>query len=302
MKVSLLLRNVPFELERALCSRLNKALGLRPSSAPFLSGDTYRAMADAVFDETGEFDPTRVKPGSVVFVGVRRLREFETRALPALKSPVVLISHQGDVTVDASSLGLAEDPRILHWFAQNCVVDHPKITPLPIGLEDRWRHNNGEISDFKKLRRNVPSRPRISYAFSLHTNLEKRIECYRRLKASDLADELEQPLNSSLYRRAAREYMFIASPPGNGPDCHRTWEAMYMNCVPIVEDCSMNRHFKEQGFPLLIVGDWDELRRWDETSLARAYVECRGGKACEKLYSGYWNELFRLRARSGDEA
>jgi hypothetical protein len=295
MRVSLLVANIPFEVERALCSRMNKALGLRRSSARFLSGDTYRAMADQVFDETGSADPARLGPGTLVFVGVQRLREFESEVVPLVQGPIVLITHQGDLAIDDRYRDLAEHPKILHWFAQNCLLEHPKVTPLPIGLEDRWRHNNGELSDFRKLRGNRPAKPRIAHAFSLGTNLEKRLECYRSLKACAVADELEQPLNSRLYRNRVKEYMFVASPPGNGPDCHRTWEAMYMNCVPIVENNSMNRFFRSLGLPMLLVDEWAEVRAWDETAMEAKYRECREGISGDRLYADYWMERFRLR-------
>jgi hypothetical protein len=48
----------------------------RPTSAPFLSGDTYRALANVLLDETADCDPVSIVDGSIVFVGARRLHEF----------------------------------------------------------------------------------------------------------------------------------------------------------------------------------------------------------------------------------
>jgi hypothetical protein len=298
MQVTLLLRNLPFEVERTICSRTNSLLGRRPSSAPFLSGDTFRAMADFVFDETGDFEPARVLPGSIVFVGVHRLREFAARVLPALKAPIVLLTHQGDLNIDESFSDIADHPRISHWFAQNCLFEHPKVSPLPIGLEDRWRHNNGEVSDFRRIAREAgPKIPRIAYAFTLGTNLEKRIECYRALKYCRASKELPQPLNSSLYRNMVKDYMLIASPPGNGLDCHRTWEALYMQCVPIVEDNYMNRSFVDSGLPLILAGAWDEVRDWSEEDVSAAYSRAIGGGERSLLQAGYWRKVFDEKRR-----
>jgi hypothetical protein len=293
MQVTLLIRNIPFELERTVCSRINRFFGRRPSSEPLFSGDTYRAMADCLFDETRELNPDSVRPGAIVYVGITRLREFQIKVLPAIQSPFILLTHQGDVNIDLSFRDIANHPKVLHWFAQNCLLEHPKVSPLPIGLEDSWRHNNGEISDFKKYaKKNSPAIPRIAYSFTLGTNLEKRIECYKALKYSKVAVELPQLLNSRLYRKVVKEYLFIASPPGNGLDCHRTWEAMYMHSVPLVEDNYMNRRFRNEGAPLLLVKAWNDLMDWTEEDLLSERARVMKDSDTRILDSEYWRKAF----------
>lgn len=293
MQLIALFRMIPFELERALCSRINASLGLRPPSAPFLSGDTFRAMADHVYDNALSFDPVTVMAGSVVFVEAMRIREFAARTLPRIREPFVLITHQGDTNIDASFANVADDPMVLHWFAQNCLLEHPKVTPLPIGLEDRWRHNNGALRDYRrKTCRSDASIPRVAFAFNIRTNLTKRLACYAALARSSIAEELPQPLNASLYRSYLRRYMFVASPDGNGLDCHRTWEAMYLGCVPVVEDNPMTRHFKSLGLPLEIISDWEELKDWTEDSARALYDSIIRKADTAPLSSNYWQNEF----------
>jgi len=303
VKLSLLLKLIPFEAERALCSKLNALLGLRPSSAPFLSGDTYRAFADYRYDETGSCDPSCLEPRSILFVSSYRLTEFVDRALPNVRAPFVLVTHQGDVNIGEEFRSLAENPMLLHWFAQNCLLEHPKVTPLPIGLEDRWRHNNGDVRHFRRLaKRNIPSIPRIAYGFSIGTNLDKRFACYKALRASKAAAELPLFLSGRVYRRVVSHYMFIASPPGNGLDCHRTWEALYMGCIPIVEDNYMNRKFLEMGFPIVLVKDWSEVGGWSEKDLARQYAGLRAMARPEALFSPWWERSLSSFAGRAEKA
>jgi hypothetical protein len=291
MQLSLLLRLIPFEVERVICSKLNRLLGLRPSSEPFLSGDTYRSVADFVFDETRDFDPLDLSEGSVVFVSSSRLMEFANSMLPTIKTPFVLVTHQSDQNIGESHRVVADHPMVLHWFAQNCLLEHGKVTPIPIGLEDRWRHNNGAVRDFRHFtKNNRPRIPGIAFAFTLGTNMEKRIPCYKALKSSRVAYELPQLLNSSIYRQVVRKYKFIASPSGNGIDCHRTWEAIYMNCIPIVEDSYMTRFFRNEGLPLVLIDDWDEVIGWDEGHLEHLYSECKRQSSVGKSYFRYWKE------------
>ena len=36
------------------------------------------------------------------------------------------------------------------------------------------------------------------------------------------------------YRQLLLRSKYVLSPPGNGPDCHRTWESIYLGAIPIV--------------------------------------------------------------------
>lgn len=40
----------------------------RPSSFPYISGDSFRNFSDHVFDETGSIDPIRVKDNDIIFL------------------------------------------------------------------------------------------------------------------------------------------------------------------------------------------------------------------------------------------
>jgi hypothetical protein len=42
-------------------------------------------------------------------------------------------------------------------------------------------------------------------------------------------------------------------------DCHRTWEALALGCIPIVRSSGMNALFDE--LPVLIVNKWSEVTR-----------------------------------------
>jgi hypothetical protein len=49
---------------------------------------------------------------------------------------------------------------------------------------------------------------------------------------------------------------FVVSPPGNGYDCHRTWEAIYLGAVPIV--LKEYWPFQKYRLPVLVVDTWEE--------------------------------------------
>src|SRR5690606_499932 len=88
-----------------------------------------------------------------VFVSLREpfqaLAFFIEQVLPMIQGPFVLVSGSEDVSLprqidqrwrsfDPAERGhvqsLLEDPRLLHWFAENLDQAHPRMSPLPVGL------------------------------------------------------------------------------------------------------------------------------------------------------------------------
>jgi SAM-dependent methyltransferase len=288
-------------LEAHSVSTVHRWLRAHPSSAPYLSGDTFRAMADHVLDMDGSIDPRRVIRGDIVFVETERLPGFIASVLPRVTERFVLITHSGDDPVDESSVGLADDGRIARWFAQNVLCRHSKVTPIPIGLESRWRHNNGVLDDFRLLaRRPVAKRPRILYGFNVITNPEERGLALESLRRARAADEYMRT-NARAYRKKLSEYCFVASPPGHGVDCHRTWEALYLGVVPIVKRSPLYDGFP--GLPILVVDDWRELEELGEDRLSELYNRLHvAPEGIEQVWERYWASAVRAARREARES
>ena len=89
------------------------------------------------------------------------------------------------------------------------------------------------------------------------------------------------------YLRELGRYRFVASPPGNGPDCHRTWEALLAGTIPIVLDIpSMGSLF--DGLPVMRVRSPEEIT---PEALEEAYIRFSvPGRSYkwEKLFAKYW--------------
>ena len=55
-------------------------------------------------------------------------------------------------------------------------------------------------------------------------------------------------------------YEFCICPEGNGVDTHRLWEAIYLQCIPIVVKTPFNDLIKEKyNLNMIILNSWDEL-------------------------------------------
>ena len=59
------------------------------------------------------------------------------------------------------------------------------------------------------------------------------------------------------------EYKFAISPPGNGIDCHRTWEMILIGVVPVMRESIIDSIFASQRSKgaILIIKDWNDVNR-----------------------------------------
>jgi hypothetical protein len=151
--------------------------------------------------------------------------------------------------------------RFQKLYAVNLLNQSPVCIPIPIGIENKNLFTNGVPGDFKKIisKGLIPFSQRntiLLQAFSLHTNRVERESCAKvaaRLGARNL-----DLVNPREYRQEIANTKFVLSPAGNGLDCHRTWEAMYLGAIPIVKEADWP--FRNYDLPVLMVNDWHELQ------------------------------------------
>ncbi|MEA9598578.1 hypothetical protein VC178_01545 [Polynucleobacter sp. AP-Sanab-80-C2] len=212
-----------------------------------------------------------------IYICSDALPYFSKYVLPAIQIPFVLVSGDSDLSISVQTLGptlkaIADHSLLIAWFAQNKDSEHTKLRALPIGLDfhSRWRDAQIWGGGFilpamqeAELRQILQQSPRWS---------ERKVLAYCNWGVSvDRGDrqECKQKMNPQAYfyqsKRLSRtqtwveqaQYAFVISPSGAGLDCHRTWEALALGCVPIVKRSPMGEVF--EGLPVLMVDDWAQV-------------------------------------------
>lgn len=279
----------PHRLFTRWIPRLNSLFGLRPSSYPFVSGDGFRKLAHHVWEHgKTKIEPNRVQAGDIIFCEADELPNFERLCLPRITKPFVLLLGNSDVNHSLNSLRGITGGGSISVFAQNLTDSVPNVQILPIGLENAWRANHGWREAFWMRRLASKTRlPRIMWSFNFETNPSARAACANALVRTSVSDSLGS-LSPSGHRKALSRYSFVASPPGNGLDTHRMWEALYLGCVPIV----VRSHLTEQcgllGLPVWIVEDYGELEGLTESDLEKLAEYFRGSFNNSALWHKFW--------------
>jgi hypothetical protein len=101
-----------------------------------------------------------------------------------------------------------------------------------------------------------------------------------------------------IYKRN-RQYPFWLSPRGNGLDCHRTWEALYLDIIPIVWNSSLNILY--ENLPVIIINDHKELNEkflYDKfNEISEKKLSQTKSYQYEKLRHAYWRQLILNKSR-----
>jgi hypothetical protein len=179
--------------------------------------------------------------------------------LQLLTNKFVLVVNQSDYKIDERYLSIFDKvPNLLHIYATNINVVHNKITPIPLGIANsNWKHGDlSIINKYIQKLNNINKDKLIYFFFSIDTALNIRNECYNKISKKGIP--FLNNTDYDTYINTLSQYKFAISPEGNGIDCHRFWEALYVKTIPIcLPNIIVNYYAKY--FPVVILNDWDEL-------------------------------------------
>ncbi|GEM_PF-1938263 len=232
------------------------------SATDFITGNAFKAVCEHSYDEFGyNYNPDGLK--GYWFVKTDKLDSFFGKN--AVNSPFVLLTHNADHGVTFKHKRHIENKNLIHWFGQNLETEHPKLSSIPIGL---CNFANFDVME-EVMAANHPKSNLVYANYNIWTNFQERNKCKEKTgvplaKLKPFKDYLED---------VSRSY-FVISPNGNGVDCHRTWEALYLKAIPIVTKSYVTIHYKH--FPIIILDSWDDYK---DLQLSK------------ELYEEMWNDF-----------
>ena len=218
----------------------------------------------------------------IMFVGItgyqHLLQYFFTQTIHKFTQPAVVIIVETDlVALDPSWLN---NPKVKHCFTWNKPFSHPKLSAIPIGLNYRRQYAGLEEWLYQTTASTSPTPEPSKWLcmnYSPDTNPQRReliqkastewsefctiIEPIPPRKSYDIPSHIEGTLRIDETDPRCydewRNYRFVLSPPGAGIDCHRTWEAIAVGCIPIVISSNLNELYTD--LPVVVVDSWDQI-------------------------------------------
>ena len=221
----------------------------------FICGDEFKDLCDYSFDEEGFKENQNKKhlfDEPLVFIKTdcifNAINSF-------IDKPIRIVSHNSDLCIDEKYIPLLDSKNIIHWYAQNISINHPKLSSIPIGIANpKWIHGNKQ--SLRECINKNNKKTNLVYAnFSLKTNPKERGLCLESIKRKGI--DFTTGLSFENYLDGLSKSMFSISPNGNGIDCHKTWESLYLKTIPIVTKSINSIQYSD--LPILIVDKWSDL-------------------------------------------
>ena len=239
--------------------------------------DDY-ALKETTEESSKEYIINQIKNKEIIWIRSCDLDTF-SELTDHLKNDIILVSGDGDLSIPSelkkeSANKILECNKIKKWLTQNYdgTLVHPKLKTYPIGFDLHTSRTYFDILSifstsniYKKINTLIALRQenKINKVFcDLHLSQNTKFNNERsRVK---LILNKEKHINFLPYRITQKEiwkkyasHKFVVSTFGNGLDCHRTWEALFLGAIVITKTSSLDSLY--QDLPVAIVNDWDDI-------------------------------------------
>ena len=177
---------------------------------------------------------------------------------------------------------------VIKWFVVNPLLMKNKIQGIPIGIG----------KDAADAILNTPELVKTDWLYvnwQNYTTERMHIKKFFINNGWDWVTSHENPdVPYEEYLSELSRHRFVACPPGNGVDCYRILESIYLGAIPIVEDGPTMRYL--DGLPILKIRSWGVVNSLDW--LQRKYDEIMSrvppmAPTLDKAKLSYWTKMIK---------
>lgn len=198
--------------------------------------------------------PSLIEENDIVFLNLDYFVEFISilNNNPP-KHKFILITHNSD-----NPFTIEHFKYLIHFtnhiFAINNLVSHSNVTCIPTGfVDDKYKPHN----KFQEILNKKYNKEILVYCnFSIEKNRAKRLECLNAYLNKKWVLKEKKISPDEFYKKIYRS-KYVLSPEGTGIDCHRIYESIYFNSIPIVKKTNLEYFYI--NLPVLMIEDWNEL-------------------------------------------
>ena len=237
-------------------------------SREHITDTRFANLADVVIERDGIIKPqhltTMMERNCVVFCQTDSLQKvFDAmNNLGSACKKYILITHRSDFTIDEARYNTKSNA-VVKWYAANANIRRGDLVAIPLGLESLGCMG---YSDHPEVLEKVLAEPReiknLAYMNFSRTTQPKRQIWVDYFQGKPWISE-KNKTSFEEFIRDCYQHEYVLSPEGNGIDTHRTWEALYIGAVPIVQNSIFMSNFDR--LPIIIADDI--------TAITKEYLE-----------------------------
>jgi hypothetical protein len=262
---------------------------------------------------------TNFPKGTSIYLHFDMVEQFINQFLHLITQPFIIVSGNSDHSTPVdfpSHKKLLDSDKLIVWFSQNMIIDHPKLKHIPIGLDyhtlsvgigpHEWCEIERPISplkqeinlrDIKKRLKSINNCNREIAVTNFHLamggpprRIQYRLPIYEKLKDKECMIWLPKQTREEFWN-SLNDYAFVVCPFGNGLDTHRTWEVLALGRIPIIERSPLNKVY--EGLPIVEIEDWTKINKdWLKNEFTQILFKLYNKQyKLERLMLFYWKNL-----------
>jgi hypothetical protein len=214
--------------------------------------------------------PQRLEPenfefNDLVFLNLDKFGDFiNILRGRTLRNKFILITHNSDRSFTNEHWKIIEAV-VTRVYVINNRCDNPNVVTIPIGFRDEPINTipiiKEKIGSFVNSPDNkMYNKKQLVYMnFVIATNHAERSFCYHTLEQNSWVTK-ENNVSINTFYESLIDSKYVISPEGTGIDCHRIYESLYFNAVPIIKRTNsvvMNTFYEK--LPVLMVNNWGDI-------------------------------------------
>jgi hypothetical protein len=218
-----------------------------------IDGDFFRSICDI---SLGDELPN--KQHVIIYVDIELHKDALRFISDNTKKTFTLVTHNSDLSINVDEV----PENLVRWYTQNLDCVHPRISPLPIGLENKkWHPMKKNVMKLAlKNRENANRKKKALCQFNPVTFRQERQNLLSMVLNNNIYADPFYCLNGvsfEVYADNLTRYEFCLCPRGNGIDTHRMWESILLGCIPIAK--KHITHFFDMEIPVVFIDSWLEV-------------------------------------------
>jgi len=212
---------------------------------------------------------------------------FKTeQAVTADCLPPCVITHNSDLPIDEIDAGGFVGRR---WFGQNICTDDERFVPIPIGLENDYVGGSVARKDMLHHATTFPDQTAILCYLNFGYSHPERHAAFNYFQGCGFC-KLAKQGDYGRYISDILNHQFVVCPRGNGLDCHRNWEVLYLGRYPVMKRMH-SLEYLFHGLPVLFVDEWQDVTEELLRNVADSFGQIEWN--WDKLKFSYWEDLIR---------
>lgn len=217
-----------------------------------ISSENFSKKCDYILDHVYPIKQCE-RPKRIYVSGEKYVFEQVLHILKSFSHKYELVYHHTDYTFDRFKFESIK-PYVSHVYSENCEINHPLITQLPIGFAD------GKYPIFTNKQKRILCYVNLNFYNDKEIQFVKcrsiRFDCLNYFNQCSFAT-IEKDLDFNTFMDRMSESEFIVCPMGYGLDTHRFYEACAAGAVPIVMSSGLDSLYEKFG--AIIVDSWEMI-------------------------------------------